>query len=209
MSELLDIIKQRRSIRKYKKRPVPIDIIKQILETANYAPSAHNAQPWRFILLTEDTPKRLLIKAMMNSWLQDLNLDGKPEETQNTLTKTYAERFLAAPILIIACLTMENMRRYQDAKRQQSERDLSMQSLSSSIENLLLATHAKGLGACWYAAPAFCKDAVRQALKIPANVEPQALITMGYPDEAPTAPRRKPIGDFSFSGVWNKKLQSD
>ena len=60
-----------------------------------------------------------------------------------------------------------------------------MQSLGAAMQNLLLAAHAKGLGACWFCAPGFCKETVRAVLKIPDEVEPQALIAMGYPAEKP------------------------
>ena len=206
MSQVINAIKQRRSIRKYQPRPVPPEMIREILDAAKYAPSAHNAQPWRFIVLTETMQKHNLTKDMIEAWLQALTRDGAPAETQKSLTKEYYTRFSEAPLLVVACLSLENMRWYPDEARQKWERDLAMQSLSAAIQNMLLVIYAKELGACWYAAPAFCKGAVRQALKIPAEVEPQALITIGYPAETPVASSRKPIETFSFLGFWDQKL---
>ena len=178
MSEVIDAIKHRRSIRKYQPRPVPSELIREILDAARHAPSAHNAQPWRFVVLTETMQKRHLTQDMIEAWLQSLARDGAPAKTQKALTNTYSQRFIEAPVLVLACLSQESMRRYPDEARQKWERDLAMQSLSAAIQNMLLAIHAKQLGACWYAAPAFCKEAVRQTLEIPADVEPQALITI-------------------------------
>jgi nitroreductase len=64
MSQLIDILKRRRSIRTYKPQPVPVEIIRELLETVSYAPSAHNAQPWRFIVLTESEQKNAFANAI-------------------------------------------------------------------------------------------------------------------------------------------------
>ena len=81
-----------------------------------------------------------------------------------------------------------------------------MQSLGAAMQNLLLAAHAKGLGACWFCAPGFCKETVRKVLKIPDEVEPQALILMGYPDEQPPAPPKKMLKDYCFKNEWQHEL---
>ena len=77
-----------------------------------------------------------------------------------------------------------------------------MQSLGAALENILLATHDLGLGACWFCAPAFCKETVRKVLKIPVEVEPEALILMGYPDEQPPVPPKKLLKDYCFKNEW-------
>jgi len=60
------------------------------------------------------------------------------------------------------------------------------------------------LGACWFCAPIFCKDAVRTVLGIPKGVEPQAIVLMGYPNEKPDAPKRKMLSEFCFVDVWGE-----
>jgi nitroreductase len=57
-------------------------------------------------------------------------------------------------------------------------------------ENLLLAAHAEGLGACWMCAPLFAPDVVRQVLDLPPNWEPQGLVLIGHA-AGPTRPRRR------------------
>ncbi len=206
MFTVIDALKSRRSIRKYTPQPVPTEILEEILNASTYAPSAHNTQPWRFIILTETQQKRSLAQAMAQAWLADLQKDGTPQENGASLADASVERFTNAPILVVTCLTLKDMQQYPDAERQKSERDLAVQSLSAAIQNMLLATHAKGLGACWYCAPVFCKAAVRQALQIPDDVEPQALITIGYPAEKPNAPPRKTLRSVAYVDMWGKKL---
>lgn len=114
------------------------------------------------------------------------------------------ERFANAPVLIVACLSMEGMMAFADEQRQRAERDLAVESLAAAVQNMLLAAHALGLGACWYCAPAFCKQTVREALQIPQTVEPSALIIMGYPAESSTAKTRKALRDYCFVDDWGK-----
>jgi len=203
MSRLLDVLGERRSIRKYQARPVPQELIREVLKAGGWAPSAHNAQPWRFIVLADPSVKRLLAEAMAKSWAADMAKDGLQVETEKFRFRV--ERFATAPVLILACLTTEGMDNFSDEKRQKLERDLAMQSLASALENMLLAAHAKGLGTCWFCAPSFCKEKVRKTLKIPDEVEPEALITMGYPAEDPSAPPRRQLGDYCFRNIWDVK----
>ena len=64
MSHVLDAIKGRRSVRKYLAQPVPQKVIEEVLVAAGWAPSAHNAQPWRFTVLADPSVKRQLAEAM-------------------------------------------------------------------------------------------------------------------------------------------------
>ena len=204
MSHVYDALRERRSVRKYLARPVPKKTIKEVLVAAGWAPSAHNAQPWRFIILADALVKRELAEAMAESWAADIAKDGLNIEPEKF--KFRVERFATAPVLILACLTMDGMDNFSDEKRQKCERDLAMQSLAAALENMLLAAHAKGLGACWFCAPGFCKETVRKVLKIPDDVEPEALIAMGYPAEEPPVPSKKPLGDYCFRDRWGVKF---
>jgi len=204
MSNMLDAIKERRSVRKYQSRTVPHELIEEVLVAAGWAPSAHNAQPWRFIVLADAQVKRELAEAMAESWAADMAKDGLNIEADKRRVRV--ERFATAPVLILACLTMDGMRKFSDKKRQNSERDLAMQSLGATLQNLLLAAHAKGLGACWFCAPGFCKETVRRVLKIPDEVEPEALIAIGYPAEKPPVPPKKLLGDYCFKDQWGGKF---
>jgi coenzyme F420-0:L-glutamate ligase / coenzyme F420-1:gamma-L-glutamate ligase len=200
MSSTISDLKTRRSIRKYQQKSVPNQEIKEILETASWAPSAHNAQPWRFMVLTEESSKRELSSAMAKAWVVDVTKDGQKIDDAIFLAKV--ERFANAPVLILACLTMDDMHKQPDQARQNTEHDLALESLGTAMQNLLVAAHTKGLGACWYCAPAFCKETVRALLKIPPEVEPAALVAMGYPNEKPPVPQRKSLDEFCFKESW-------
>jgi coenzyme F420-0:L-glutamate ligase/coenzyme F420-1:gamma-L-glutamate ligase len=204
MSNLRDAIRQRRSIRKFSSKPVPKALILEVLETAAWAPSAHNSQPWRFIIIEDLEVKENLSKNLADAWAADLVKDGL--KVDQKLRNERELRFAKAPVLVLACLTMEELRKFPDVPRQGFERDLAVESLSAGLQNLLLAAHAAGLGACWFCAPAFAKETVRKVLAIPTEVEPSALIILGYPAETPKVPTRKPLKDFCYVDVWGKGL---
>jgi coenzyme F420-0:L-glutamate ligase / coenzyme F420-1:gamma-L-glutamate ligase len=204
MADLLDVIKQRRSVRKYLLRQVPRELVLEVLVAAGWAPSAHNSQPWRFIILSDVSVKGELADAMADAWASDLVKDGLIVEEDKR--KERVERFADSPVLILACSTMEGLRKFPDEQRQRNERDLAMQSLGAAMQNLLLTAQAKGLGACWFCAPGFCKETVRQVLKIPGSIEPEAFVILGYPAETPVVPMKKTLAEFCFLDVWGRAL---
>ena len=73
---LNDVIKKRRSVRKYLPQIVPRDAVLEVLVAAGWAPSAHNSQPWRFIILENPSVKRELAEAMADAWAADVEKDG-------------------------------------------------------------------------------------------------------------------------------------
>lgn len=201
----LRIFKERRSIRKYSSKKIPKETILKLLDVARWAPSAHNAQPWRFIVIDKPDIKLKLAKEMANAWKKDLIKDKVPIEVQESLIKASIEQFTNSPLLILACITMEDMDKYPDKKRQEFEHLMATQSLAAAIENLLLAACIEGLGACWFCAPLFCQEVVRNVLGVPENIEIQALITLGYPNESPNPPPRKPLEEIVYFNYWGNK----
>jgi Nitroreductase len=201
---LYDIIKKRRSVRKYLPQIVPREAVLEVLVAAGWAPSAHNAQPYGFIILEKAQIKQELADAMAKIWIADLAKEG--QTIDNDKRRERVERFAKAPVLILACITgIEGLPSYPDERRHACLHDLAVQSLGAAIENLLLVAHAKGLGACWYSAPCFCKETVKQKLGLPDEVEPQAFVVLGYPAETPLAPKKKSLTEYCFFNAWDTK----
>jgi F420 biosynthesis protein FbiB-like protein len=120
-----------------------------------------------------------------------MRASGLGEKNIKAELKFSIQRFVTAPVLILPCLTMEEMDRYPDRARRRAEHAMAVQSVAAAIQNLLLAAHALGLGACWCCAPLFCQGLVRRILRLPRAWEPQALITIGVPSHTPPRPPRK------------------
>ncbi|RME71173.1 MAG: nitroreductase family protein [Chloroflexi bacterium] len=181
--EMLAFIKSRRSIRRYRDEPVPGKVIRRVLEAATWAPSAHNRQPWRFAVLTRAADKARLAAAMADRLRADRAADGDdPADIERDAARSYA-RLTAAPVLILVCLSMADMDVYPDERRNRNEWLMAVQSTAMAGQNLLLQAHAEGLAACWVCAPLFAPDTVRETLGLPADWQPQGLVTLGYPAE--------------------------
>lgn len=178
---LFTIIQSRRSLRRYESRPVSDDILQSILTAATWAPSAHNRQPWRFVVIRSTDVKERLAQAMGARLRRDLEQDHVPASVIDRDVMRSYERLTSAPVVVMVCLSMMDMDRYGDKRRDGHEWTMAVQSTAMAGQNLLLMAHAYGLGACWMCAPLFCPDAVRAALDLPEDWQPQGLITMGYP----------------------------
>lgn len=180
----LDVIHARRSIRRYTGQPVDRALIEAVLQAATHAPSAHNRQPWRFAVVTSPQAKEQLAFAMGARWRADRLANGDAPAVVEVDVARSRARITFAPVVILVCLTMAGMDIYSDSRRGSAERIMAVQSTAAAIQNLLLAAHARGLGASWMCAPLFAPDAACAALDLPDDWEPQALITLGYPAEA-------------------------
>jgi F420 biosynthesis protein FbiB-like protein len=185
-------------IRRYTDQPVPREMIEALLEAGTLAPSPHNRQPWRFAVVTGDARRRLAL-AMGAQLRQDLAADGAPAEVIEKDVARSFQRITSAPACIAACLSMADMDVYPDARRNDAERWMAGQAVAAAVQNILLKAGEVGLGACWMCAPLFCPNVVVQTLGLPADWEPQALITLGYPADEGKPRGRRPVDDLS---VW-------
>lgn len=194
---LLAHLRARRSIRRYRPDPLPEDLVRACLEAARWAPSAHNQQPWRFAVVRDPERKARLARAMGERLAADRRADGVPEEEIAAEVGRSVARITGAPVVLVVCLSMAEMDRYPDPRRQAAERAMAIQSVAMAGQNLLLMAHALGLGACWMCAPLFCPETVREVLGLPADWEPQGLVTLGVPAGMPPPRSRRPLHAFT------------
>ncbi len=198
MQAFYDFVLSRRSVRHFRRKLISSEQISRILTAGIWAPSAHNAQPWRFYVLESVEAKRQLAEAMGAAFRRDLEKDGETTETIELVVSESIERFSTAPILVLVCLSMDTLDVYSDERRQQAEFVMGVQSVAAAVQNILLAAHAEGLGACWFCAPLFCQAVVQETLMIPRDVYPQALVALGEPAESPVTPPRRPLAENVF-----------
>jgi coenzyme F420-0:L-glutamate ligase / coenzyme F420-1:gamma-L-glutamate ligase len=197
-TNLHTFLRTRRSIRRFKPDPVPDSVIENILTTATFAPSAHNRQPWRFVIVTDSSVKAKLADAMAIEFKSDLEHDNLPhEEIQKRISRS-RERILSAPVLIILNLDMSEMDAYPDDKRSKAEYLMAVQSVANAGSQLLLAAHAEGLGGVWVCSPLFAPKAIQSVLTLPGTWEPQAMFFIGYPMELPEVRERKSIQEIAL-----------
>lgn len=196
LDRFIGLARARRSVRRYSTEPVAGALIDRIVQAALSAPSAHNRQPWRFAVLTEQARKEQLARAMGERLRADRVRDGDAIELIEADCARSFTRISGAPVIIVVCLTMQHMDRYRDARRAAAEQTMAVQSTAIAAQNVLLAAQAAGLAACWMCAPLFCPDTVVAALELAVDWQPQALVTLGYRAAEPKPYSRKSASEL-------------
>jgi nitroreductase len=192
--EFFEVINKRRSIRKYKPDPVNKEDILRILDTANWAPSALDLQPWEFLVVSGDRKNKLgnnygkIVDDYTKDW------DAAPDKAfmpRNEFIQ-FANVYGGAPVILVVLTEASNDPNYQKAY---------LESSSAAMENILLAATALGLGGCWMLGPLEDEKYLRQMLEIPNNKEIVALTPLGYPAVIPK-PRPRKDPDLTQKVTW-------
>jgi coenzyme F420-0:L-glutamate ligase / coenzyme F420-1:gamma-L-glutamate ligase len=182
------ILRARRSVRRFKTDLIPAPVIQRIIETATYAPSAHNLQPWRFAVVTSSVVRTRLGQALTAKMVADMNAAGAPESEIEMRLRRSMRRLNEAPVVILHCRDVTDIR--QD---EPEEITMAVQSVAACGLQLLLAAHAEGLGGNWICWPLYAQEAAREALELPDTWEPQGMFILGYADEEPKEKVLKPL----------------
>jgi nitroreductase len=169
VEDAMSLTLRRFSCRSFALEPLPRDTLVTLLESARWAPSAGNLQPWRFVVVTAGGQRRALAAAALG------------------------QRFLAqAPAVIVICAVAEESARLYGARGREL---YCLQDTAAAAENLLLAATEAGLGSCWVGA--FDEDRVARALALEPGWRPVALVAVGVPTESPDPRRsRRPLDEI-------------
>jgi len=195
-TDFWEIIFKRHSIRRYLNQSVPSSVLERIISAAAHAPSAHNRQPWHFIVITSPGVRNQLAQKMAEKYDQDMIEQRTPIYIRKKSVKRSLNLFGEAPVIIILFLVNKQKYKKQSECNEKLEEIMDIQSIAVAAGHLLLAAAASGLGACWYAAPLFCPEIVNRQLQVDSNWEPQALITLGYPDDFPQPKKKRTLKDM-------------
>jgi nitroreductase len=163
---VLEIIKRRRSIRRYKENSIPEDALFRVLEAARLAPSGKNLQPWKFVIVRDKLLKKKLAEASIG------------------------QHFMAkAPVVIVACGFPDEC--YSRMGRYMKSWPVDV---AIALEHLILQAEEENLGTCWIGA--FEEKEVKSILGVPEEVKVLALTPLGYPAEKPPSGRRKDLEEI-------------
>jgi PPOX class probable F420-dependent enzyme len=191
---VLDVLRGRRSVRRYLPKEVPEESVNQVLEAGRWAPSPHGRQPWRFAVITQGKTRERLAGAMGEEWRANLQMDDQSPEVVEKRLEGSRRRLLDAPVLVLLCLYLEDLDVYPDAERQENETTMAVQSLGAVAQNMLLAAYDLGLDTSWMCAPLFCQGKVVEAIGLHPKLIPHALLTLGYAEGDPPKRRgREPL----------------
>ena len=188
-----EAIAARRSVRAFQDRPVPRDALERAVALAVQAPAPHHSQPWRFAFVEERSDKESFSATMGATWRADLTADGHgPEKIERILGRSH-NLLVSAPTLVVCCADMSKSHDYPDERRQRAEWSLFAHTVGAALQTFMTSLATDGIASCWISAPVFCGDVVRAFFGLAPEVEPHALVLVGYasPDYSPR-PRAAP-----------------
>lgn len=207
LAELADLIKSRRSIRRWQDKEVPEELLWQAIELATWAPNGGNQQNWRFyIIVNRDTIKAIgdVVQASadrMASWAEASQIGDATARWRGGVSF-----FREAPAAIaVATSQYQSLadgilaaREKTDPQASQMRQwrnvaDTRIQSVASAITYLLLILHQMALGAVWMTGPMQAKGEIENILKVPPGMDIVAFIPVGYPAESPAPGERRPV----------------
>ncbi len=191
------LLRSRTSIRYYRPEAPATNTIERILVSAAAAPSSHNRQPWRFLVIADHDLKVRLARVMGARLTADRRRDGDPQAAIAKDVDRSFQRITGAPFVILLAVTVAGMDRYPVDARAGADWIMAVQSTAMAGQNLLLAAHAEGLGTCWMCAPLFCEAETKRALSLPDDWQIQGLITLGFPARPAILKPRKPLREVA------------
>lgn len=174
-----ELLKNRRSIRKYTDDPVSLELVHEIIKESTFAPNAGNEQPWKFIVvnnkkmiekISDESKKNILARILANP-------EDYAKKYQGMLKKESFNVFYNAPclVLILGVSSLKNL--YVDC--------------ALAAGYLMMAATSRGLGTCWVNFGTEIHDPVmKNELGIPDKYTIVAPISLGYPERIPPAPKR-------------------
>jgi len=194
------LLRERRSVRRFKPDPVPEALVQRLIEGAICAPSASNKQPWKFLLVEQ----RGLIEQLAGAVRASTTLVAHhiPASSQAAFERygDYFTRFELAPLVIVPIykpltllsnLTSDDLPAQERAAIAQLERDSGLIGTSLALGHLLLVAHELGLGASGMTGPLLARSELKRLLEVPPAWDIVALVPIGFPDEVPVPTERK------------------
>ena len=190
-NETLRSIKNRRSVRMFLDRTVSDDDLQAILHAANQAPSAHNQQSWRFVVLKGKVKDELanLVNAKADSF-------PKPS---SVLLRLASRSIVSSPVVIAVANSGELITRGTELFKvdkntaQDFFRIMEIQSSAAAVENLLIAATSLGLSAVWLGVLVLVKNDILKFIGEPPEGEFMAVIPLGYAAKAGEGPKKRPL----------------
>lgn len=183
--DVIEAIKTRRSVRKYKPDEVEEEKLHAVLEAARWAPSWANTQCWEFIVVKNPETKAKLAECL-------------------TPRNPATEAVKVAPIVLVACAKL-GVSGFKLGAPVTDKGDFFMFDVALALQNLSLAAHALGLGTVHVGA--FDSKKVEEILGVPEGVRVVELMPLGYPLEVPKAPKRKELKEFAHLEKYGQRLE--
>ena len=176
---LLNIIKRRRSVRRFKPEKIDHETLKKLADAARWGPSAGHRQPLEIVIVTDEKVKEKLSKAALGQ-----------------------EHIRNAPAVFVMC---GDISRTKSRYGERGQNLYVIQDVAVATQNLLLQATALGLGSVWVGA--FSEQRVREILDLPPLVRPFAIVPIGLPDESPRPPEKRPLHQIIHKDKYGQQFE--
>ena len=206
VSDLFDIIRTTRAMRRLKPDPVPDELIRTILQAGVCAASGGNAQRWRFLVVKDPAIKQAVQRYYKRAFDEVVGpryatsapppgVTKERYQRQHAAVEYLTDHFHEAPVWIVACLEEGTAAptRWSGA------------SIYPAVQNMLLAARALGLGATLTTRHLLFEKETEAALGLPPGVHSYAIIPVGYPVGKFGPVGRGPLGDIVFQDRWGQR----
>lgn len=192
---VFEIIKTRRTVRKYKLDPVPSEHIKKILDAARFAPTAGNVQPWKFVVIQDRKRLDSLGELLKKSWEEKISasekLDDEKKKSYIDGGKEAIDGVMTAPVYVMIFVDTTTYAKYAPWDG------------CLAVENLMLAARSLGYGSGFFTSY-FPEEVVKPFVQAPDELQFLCATPIGVPQEWPETPEKKKLEKFiiheSFEG---------
>jgi nitroreductase len=187
ITDVNELFRHQRAIRNFTDEDVPDELVDQVLTAAIHAPSGSNTQPWHFIVIRDQAVKNAISEVYEEA--RAATYGATPPAAGGV-----RQPLSAAPVLIVACVNTPASGRagFQTGA-----------SIYPSVQNLMLAARAIGLGTVLTTLHRRRKARIHELLGIPDDIESAAIIPLGWPDREYGPNRRPSLEQFVMRNRWN------
>jgi nitroreductase len=209
---LFEAMQTQRSVRRVRSDPVDDRVVLRCIELALEAPTGSNRQNWEFVVVRDPAVKASLAAQYRRVWklYRSFGRRLSAHESKETILRSVewqVEHFENIPVLVVCCL--RNRARLPFVPWPPIGVSSHYGSIYPSVQNLLLAARAVGLGGALVTMPLWSALAARRMLKLPLTVEPCCIVTLGWPQGRYGPKARKPVGKVVHFDRYGHRLEPD
>jgi nitroreductase len=198
MPDFFDVVLRQRACRAFRPDPLDDDIVERVLQAATFAPSAENRQPWVFVVVRDPDRRAAIGDLNRRAWE-----GGAKKHSEARLTPSLLDQVdrgaqggvAGAPVLVVV-----------GGDTRLGDRRVLAASIFPATQNMLLAAGALGLGAALTTLPLVFGDELAAIVGFPPEVQPMAVVPLGWPTRPLGPPTRLPVADKAhrdtFGSPW-------
>ncbi|MFZ4516975.1 MAG: nitroreductase family protein [Microthrixaceae bacterium] len=204
---LAEAMMTQRAVRKVLPDPVDDDVVLRCIELALRAPTGSNGQNWEFVVVRDPAKKAAFAAQYRRAWKlyggvgERVTRDDPAMKKVLGAVRWQVDHFEEIPVLVVPCLTGPGRFAVVPAVAQSSHYG----SIYPSVQNLLLAARAMGLGASLITLPLWSVTIARRTLGLPLNVQPVCMVPLGWPRGRYGPTTRKHVGDVVHLDSWGNR----